>query len=201
MKNIIRKFLYAIYYLRWCKKVKINGNNIVFSKSSKINLLQGSNKENIVLDDNVKVYGTLSICKDGFISMGKFSQIGPGSIIRCVNKVTIGDYTSISTNVVISDNNSHPVNPKDRIIMQQTASGARERNWIFSDNAPIEIGQNCWIGENARICKGVTIGEGSIIAANAVVTKSVPSNSIAAGNPAKIVKSDIDRVSRYFGDD
>lgn len=48
-----------------------------------------------------------------------------------------------------------------------------------------------WIGENARICKGVTIGDNAVIAACSVVTKNVPANAIAAGNPAKIVKENI----------
>lgn len=62
------------------------------------------------------------------------------------------------------------------------------------------IGKNVWIGEHARICKGVTIGDGSVIAANSVVTKDVPALSIAAGNPAKIVKENIDQVPRFFAD-
>lgn len=65
---------------------------------------------------------------------------------------------------------------------------------MHSANAPIAIGRNCWIGQNARIQKGVTIGDNSIIAANSVVTKDVPANAIAAGNPAKIVKTDIDQI-------
>lgn len=58
-----------------------------------------------------------------------------------------------------------------------------------------------WIGEYVRICKGVTIGDGSVVAANAVVTKDVPPNSIVAGNPAKVVKTDIDKtIPRQFKD-
>ena len=58
-----------------------------------------------------------------------------------------------------------------------------------------------WIGSNVRICKGVTIGQGAVIAACSVVTKDVPANSIAAGNPAKIVKTDIDQLPRLLSDD
>lgn len=70
---------------------------------------------------------------------------------------------------------------------------------MYSDNAPIVIGENVMIGNNARICKGVTIGDNCIVGANAVVTKSVPANCIVAGNPAKIVKENIDQnTKRYF---
>ena len=73
-----------------------------------------------------------------------------------------------------------------------------EKSWKYSAHAPIVIGRNCWIGENSRICKGVHIGEGAIIAANAVVTKDVPAFSVAAGNPARIVKTNIDKEDRFF---
>ncbi|MEB3286193.1 MAG: acyltransferase [Vampirovibrionales bacterium] len=61
-------------------------------------------------------------------------------------------------------------------------------------NAPraISIGDNVWIGSRAVVLKGVTIGEGAIVAANAVVTKDVPAHAVVAGNPAKIVMSDVD---------
>ena len=106
--------------------------------------------------------------------------------------------TSISTGVVICDNNNHPINPYDREIMSRTPRLSVERSWKYSTHAPIVIERNCWIGENSRICKGVHIGEGSIVAANAVVTKDVPAFCIAAGNPAKIVKSEIDKTERLI---
>ena len=60
--------------------------------------------------------------------------------------------------------------------------------WENSEHAPIVIGDNVWIGEYSAILKGVTIGEGSIVASHSVVTKDVPPYTIVAGNPARIVK-------------
>lgn len=86
--------------------------------------------------------------------------------------------------------------------MFQTPHGSEERCWIYSDSKPIIIGENVWIGENVRICKGVSIGNNAVIGACSVVTKDVPENAIAAGNPAKIVKTDIDKnIPRVFSDD
>ncbi|MBR4155847.1 MAG: hypothetical protein IKU01_03975 [Bacteroidales bacterium] len=85
--------------------------------------------------------------------------------------------------------------------MRQTPGGSYERKWIHSDNKPIVLGENVWVGENVRICKGVTIGDNAVIAACSVVTKDVPANSIAAGNPAKIVKTDIDQNTISIFDD
>lgn len=163
--------------------------------------LFGSEQKDIVIDDHCMIYGLIASSNGGKIKLGKYAQLGSNSIIRCVECIEIGDYTAVANNVIIQDNNSHPVNPYDRMIIRITPPNSFERGWINSDHAPIIIGNNCWIGENSRICKGVTIGNGSIVAANAVVTKSVPPNCIVAGNPAKIVKSDIDKsVPRIFAD-
>ena len=113
----------------------------------------------------------------------------------------IGEGSGIASDTKIVDNNNHPVNPKDRWLLYLSPWETPKRTWKYSDSAPIIIGKNVWIGSDARICKGVTIGDGAIIAANAVVTKSCPPNCIMGGNPAKIIKRDIDTVHRYFEDD
>ena len=99
------------------------------------------------------------------------------------------------------DNNNHPVNPLDRAILYRTDRKSEYRGWKYSDSRPIVIGNNVWCGTNARINKGVTIGDGAVIAANTVVVKDVPANSICAGNPGKIVKTGIDQLHRLIPDD
>lgn len=191
--NIISKLLSRYKKYRLLKLLCPKKRNIRVGKKAVIHLLWNSVLEDISIADNCIVNGELTSSWNGKISLGEFSAIGIGSVIRSVESVVVGKCTAISTNVVISDNNNHPVNPADRLILRKTPPGSFERSWINSEHAPIIIGDNCWIGENSRICKGVTIGDGAIVAANAVVTKDVPANSIVAGNPGRIVKTDIDK--------
>lgn len=178
-----------------------DAKTIKIFRGASVLLFSNSRKEDIVIAPHCLIYGLIASSNRGKVEFGKYSQLGNHSLIRCVESVKIGEYTAIADNVIIQDNNSHPVNPFDRIIMQQCAPQSVERNWSNSQHAPINIGNNCWIGENSRICKGVVIGDGSIVAANSVVTKSVPANCIVAGNPAKVVKRDIDiSTDRFFKD-
>ena len=169
-------------------------NDALFGICSNVSLKDGSKASDIVLDEHVWVFGTLASQSGGKIKMGKYSKIGEGSRITAVDSVTIGDYTAIANCSVISDNNNHPVNPDYRLYMRQQSISDDSRLWKHAAHAPVVIGSNVWIGENVRIQKGVTIGDNSIIAANTVVTKDVPANSIAAGNPARIVKTEIEQI-------
>lgn len=89
-------------------------------------------------------------------------------------QIYIGDGTMIAPNVTIIAA-SHPVSPKLR------AEG-------YGCNKPVSIGKNVWIASNATILPGVHIGNNSIIGACSVVTKDIPANVIAMGNPAKVVR-------------
>lgn len=199
IKKIIIRILNGCNKYLQGRKVGIIGKNTILYYTCKIYLTQGAKPSNIKLANEARVYGTITSCGSGKVNMGDFAALGANSFIKCSNSISIGNYTAIAPNVIIQDNNTHPVHPEDRRKMQSTPSGHKSRSWLFSDSKPIIVGNNCWIGENSRICKGVTIGDGSIIAANSVVTHDVPENCIAAGNPAKVVKEQIDQIDiRYF---
>lgn len=191
LNQLYRNFLDKRSYKIAAKQVTLLGKNYIFRRSTTINLESGSSAEDIILENNVWILGTLKSAKKGKIKFGEFSQLGVKSVVTAVTSIEVGAYTAISDYVKIIDNNNHPVHPDDRLFMQQQPEKSIFRSIIYSDCAPIIIGKNCWIGEHSRICKGVTIGDNSIVAASSVVTKDVPANSIVAGNPAKIVKTDI----------
>ena len=101
-----------------------------------------------------------------------------GSTIRAKEKVTIGDGTIIGSGCLITDTDSHPINWEERV--QGVNTNIKSK--------PVCVGNNVWIGARCIIMKGVTIGDGSVIGAGSVVTKSIPPHSIAAGNPAVVIK-------------
>lgn len=198
MFNVIVKFLNHRKTKENIKRIKncaiIEGGNQLFGPRSNVVLTDGASRNNVIIKDSAWVLGTVIASHDGKVIFHEHSKIGVTTKILCVNKVEIGAYTAIADNTTICDNNNHPVNPDFREFMRTTPENHDARTWKYSDNAPIIIGRNCWIGTNVRIQKGVTIGDNSVVAACSVVTKSMPANCIAAGNPAKIVKTDIDKL-------
>lgn len=177
------------------KKVTLLGNKYEFGPFCNAILIFGSTKNDIVLENDVTILSGCMLASSygGKILLREHCKL-ENTRILCVENVEIGRYTAIADHVIITDNNNHPVNPEFRKFMRLTPHNSDARSWIHADHAPVKIGENCWIGQNVRIQKGVTIGDNSVIAANSVVTKSVPANCIAAGNPAKIVKTDIDKI-------
>ncbi|MCQ2465939.1 MAG: sugar O-acetyltransferase [Clostridia bacterium] len=97
--------------------------------------------------------------------------------------VTIGDSVFFGPNCMIATP-MHPLRWQERN-MKQKADGT----WYDDEyGKPITIGSNCWIASNVVICAGVSIGEGCVIGAGSVVTRDIPMNSVAAGNPCKVIR-------------
>ena len=107
--------------------------------------------------------------------------------MSCAEKIKIGENVFIAWNVTIFDHNSHSLNYNvRRNDLPHLFNG--KKTWEDVGISPTIIEEDVWVGVNAIILKGITIGKGSIIAAGAVVTKNVPPNTLVAGNPAQVVK-------------
>jgi acetyltransferase-like isoleucine patch superfamily enzyme len=114
------------------------------------------------------------------ISIGENVQIETNCHIGCINKIEIGDNVLIASDVSILDHLHGKTDFSDISISPI--------NRILTSKGPIKIGDNVLIGEKVTILSGVSIGQGSIIGANSIVTRDIPENSIAVGSPARIIK-------------
>ena len=98
--------------------------------------------------------------------------------------IYVGDYTMFGPNVTVTTA-GHPILPQ-----------LREK--VYQYNAPVHIGRNCWLGAGAIILPGITIGENSVIGAGSVVTKDIPPNVVAVGNPCRILRPIGEHDKQYY---
>lgn len=113
------------------------------------------------------------------LSIGDNVFINSNCHIGCINKIVIGNSVMIGSGVLITDHQHGTLADSDIPVADRE---------LVSKGAVV-IEDNVWIGEHVCILSGVTIGEGSIIGANAVVTKSIPAHSLAVGVPATVIES------------
>ncbi len=145
----------------------------------------------VVLGNHVSCYAgcSFAIGKNGRCRVGDFTLMN-GALIMAEELIEIGSYCLISWNVGIADSDFHPIEPaqrhQDALALAPYYKDRPPRPPIRT--APVRIADHVWIGMNAVILKGVTIGENSVVAAGSVVAKSVPANTIVAGNPAVVVR-------------
>ena len=132
---------------------------------------------------------SFSIGKSGYAAVGDFTLLN-GALIMAEERIEIGSHCLVSWNVGIADSDFHPLAPAQRLIDAKALAPFYKNRPPRPklETRPVIIGDNVWIGMHSLILKGVTIGENSVVAAGAIVTKSVPANCVVAGNPATVVK-------------
>lgn len=147
-----------------------------------------TSKEQIEIGKNCDIHAIITAKKGARIKIGDYTTIRGNSVVGAICRIEIGNYVIISNNVTVYDNNNHPTDPNKRMEMCRSGFYSELWDWKYADASPVKIGNNVWIGEKSTVLKGVTIGEGAIVASHAVVTKDVPPYAVVAGNPAKVVK-------------
>lgn len=174
---------------------------INLAKSARIQVLKGrfligesdastrqrTRKTEITLADNAQLtlHGDVilyegvgvRITEGAKLSIGDHTYINRSASIDCTQEITIGDYCAISDNVQILDSDFHPITYNDK---------------TSTMSKPVHIGDHVWIGRSVIILKGVTIGDGAIIAAGSIVTRDVPARCLVAGNPARVIKENVE---------
>ncbi len=98
--------------------------------------------------------------------------------------IYVGDYTKFGPNVVISTA-GHPIDPA-------------LRNNVYQYNFPVHIGRNVWLGAGVVVLPGITIGDNTVVGAGSVVTKDLPANVVAVGNPCRVLREIGEKDKEYF---
>lgn len=166
--------------------------------SMAIDIRKDNGKKRVSAGHKCMLAGTYIFETDtGYVSIGDRCHIG-GSTFISRSGIEIEDDVTIAWGVTFYDHDSHSViwegnREYDTVTEYEDVTGygdpIRNKNWDIVKTAPIHICSKAWIGMNALILKGVTIGEGAVVAAGSVVTKDVAPWTVVAGNPAKVVKT------------
>lgn len=201
--NLFISCFKALRYIKRTIGIKIDyvrtiilfyGNGIVFKnlKSTGVPFVSVAKEAKCIIGNNFsmhnKIYGNPIGCSQPctlFVDSGCTMKIGDNvgisqAALVAHSNLTIGNNVKIGGGTCIYTSDFHSLNPQIR-----QAPLADKKN---KKNSPVRICDNVFIGAHCIILKGVTIGENSIIGAGSVVTKSIPSNQIWAGNPAKFIK-------------
>ena len=133
---------------------------------------------------NVYLQGPIFFDFGTNIFMGDNSYANFNFTVLDEGRVTIGKSVFIGPNVMLATA-IHPLCYQDRNSFYNPETGVITN---LEHTAPITIEDNCWIGGGVNICSGVTIGEGSVIGAGSVVTRDIPANSLAVGNPCRVLR-------------
>lgn len=133
--------------------------------------------------------GEINVIADGAkVRIGDWCFVGPGAKLWAMESIDVGNRVFISHGVQVFDNNSHSLSATerhDRFKELQTVGRHQTPEAVV--HRPIKIEDDVWIGFNAAIMKGVTIGRGAVIGATSVVTHDVEAYSVVVGNPARVV--------------
>ncbi len=116
----------------------------------------------------------ISIHNDAKLILGS-GYINASCKINCLSKIEIGEGVAISDFVIIRDSDNH-------VLVRDG----------YQMTSPIRIGNHVWIGTRAMVLKGVTVGDGAVIAAGAIVTKDVPPRSLVGGVPARVIRENVE---------
>lgn len=144
--------------------------------------------DTIVVGEKSIVEGSLIVDRSpAVIRIGSRTFVGRSRLIAA-QMIEIGDDVLISWDVTVVDHDSHALDfPERRNDVVEWGQGRKD--WRHVAIAPVKICDKAWLGFGATILKGVTIGEGAVVAAKSVVTKDVAPWTLVAGNPARMIRS------------
>ncbi len=170
--------------------VRYDASNFIESSYS-FRYFRSRSPDALTLGRGASIYtnATLDFGLDARVSIGAFAMLN-GTKIICDDSITIGDYCLVSWNVVLMDNYRVPhCAVKRRSYVDALLNNTDKVVGLQDRPRPIAIEANVWIGHDTVVLPGVTIGMGAVIGARSVVFGSIPQFSVAAGNPARVLRS------------
>ena len=197
MKRLKNRFFYNIKkeMQRFPQRFSV-GRTSVFLDGARIDCRINRDRKRLVIGEEC-VLGCAFVFEsdEGYIQIGNRTFINSGTHLIARSDVIIGDDVTIAWGVWVYNHDSHSIDWRERVkdlrAVYEDVQAGRDmiagKDWTSVKAAPIRICDKAWIGMNAIILKGVTIGEGAVVGAGSVVTHDVPPWTIAAGNPAKVV--------------
>jgi acetyltransferase-like isoleucine patch superfamily enzyme len=156
--------------------------------STNARLINLGNQGDVVIEENTVVRGILRNEPGGRIEIQRDAYVGDDVILSSASRILIGNETLLAHGVQIFDNDTHPLDPELRSRHFRIIRGLEAPQAITVGAARVTIGQRCWIGMNALIFKGATVGDETVVAGGSVVVDDLPPRVIAAGNPARPIK-------------
>lgn len=164
------------------------GDGARLTSSARIRNIRGDTRC-IKVGGHTLVAGELLVFSHGGeISIGEWCYIGEGARVWSAGSIDIGDRVLISHNVNIFDSLTHPLRAGQRHAQFRAIMQTGHPRSIDLGERPVTVGNDVWIGANSCVLRGVTLGEGAIIGAGAVVTRDAPPFTLVAGNPARVIR-------------
>lgn len=154
------------------KALYLNDNSMI--NNGRTTLLRLDKNASLYVEDEFRIYygGDIICFPNSTLKLGS-GFCNSNVKIRCSKKIVIGNQVFISHDVTIMDSDAHHLLDRD------------------INTEPVTIGNHVWIGSRVIILKGVNIGDGAVIGAGSVVTTGIPPNSLAVGNPARVIRENI----------
>jgi acetyltransferase-like isoleucine patch superfamily enzyme len=174
ISNLFMGFKLRLFSIEFGSKINFYGETIIYKRpGSIINLgnnltFRSTNSSNLIGINRKCMISVL--LPDAKIIIGDNCGFS-GTVIGAFTSIILEDNVRCGANTLITDSDWHLDDPRSGI------------------PSPILIKKNVWLGEGSKVLKGVTIGENSVIGAGSIVTKNIPANVIAAGNPCKVLKN------------
>lgn len=183
LKSLSNRIAWRLYSSRYSRKCLHVGSGFCVKGSCYFDCAgEITFGDNVILDPSAGKRIQIRVGKAAKLSVGSNVYINYGVSITCNIEVTIGNGVLIAPEVMILDDDGHPTDWRRRHDFWPDGPETRL-------GAPIHIGDTVWLGARCILLKGVTIGEGSVVAAGAVVTNAVPPRTLVGGVPARVIRS------------